>query len=116
MSKKPSKQRKRRSEAPLHVRQDAVSAPLSWKLRDRYGKRRVNVRSGDEVEVMRGDHAGETGTVEAVDLDSMTIVVEDVTVERGDGSSESYPLQPSNVKITDLDTSDPRREEKLEAD
>jgi len=115
MTKQPRKQRKKLYEAPLHERQDFVSATLSETLRERYGKRRVNVRTGDEVEVMRGDHAGESGAVEEVDLDSGRIVVEGVAIEKGDGSTVQQPIRPSNVRITSLDTSDPRREEKLEA-
>ncbi|MBS1263136.1 MAG: 50S ribosomal protein L24 [Methanonatronarchaeales archaeon] len=116
MSRQPRKQRKNLYEAPLHERQDLVSATLSGKLRDRYGMRRVNVRSGDEVEVMRGDHEGESGRVEEVDLESGLIVVRGVTTEKGDGSTVEHPLHPSNVRVTRLDTSDPRREAKLEED
>lgn len=113
-SKQPRKQRKDIYDAPLHRRQDRVAAPLSPDLRERHDTRRVNVRTGDEVEVTRGDHAGESGTVDGVDLDRGKIIVDGVTTEKSDGSQESYPLHPSNVKITSLDTSDPERQKKLE--
>lgn len=102
-------------EASLHERQDQVSATLSGKLRERYGRRRANVRTGDEVEVMRGDHSGESGAVEAVDLNDGRLVIEGVTVETSDGSSVRALIRPSNARITSLDTSDPRRMEKLES-
>lgn len=113
-SKQPRKQRKDLYDAPLHKRQDRVAATLSTDLREDHGTRRVNVRAGDKVEVMRGDHAGETGTVDGVDLERGKIIVDGVVTEKSDGSQESYPLHPSNVKITSLDTSDPERQKKLE--
>lgn len=115
-SKQPRKQRKRLYEAPLHERQDLVAAPLSKKLRDQYGKRRINVRKGDKVEVTRGDHAGTEGSVDNVDLDSGRIIVDGVAIEKTDGSQETYPVHPSNVRITSLDTSDPERTKKLEGE
>lgn len=115
MSENPDKQRKNRFEAPFHERQDHVSSKLSKKLKNKYGKRRINLRTGDEVEVMRGDHKGTTGEVEEIDLTSAQVTVSNVEVEKSDGSNVRFPLRPSNLKIISLDTSDPERMKKLEA-
>lgn len=113
-SKQPRKQRKERREAPLHRRQKFVRATLNDELRERYGTRSERVHEGDEVEVMRGDYAGETGEVLNVDLDELKVYVEDVTVEKADGEEVPRPLDASNLRITELNLDDTRREERLE--
>ena len=60
----PRKQRKERYTAPLHKRQKYVHAPLSKALREELKKRNAQLRKGDTVKVMRGDHAGTEGAVE----------------------------------------------------
>jgi len=114
MTRNPSKQRKRTEEAALHERHSQVRATLSADLREEYDRRSVRVNAGDTVEVMRGDAAGETGEVVAVDLKDAAVHVEDVTLETADGEEVPQPLDASNLRVTGLDTSDPRRVERLE--
>ncbi|MCU4924718.1 50S ribosomal protein L24 [Halobacteria archaeon AArc-dxtr1] len=116
MSKQPRKQRNQTARAPLHERQKQVHAPLSDELREEYDQRRTRVNAGDTVEVMRGDHAGTEGEVLRVDLTEMVVHVEDVTVETADGEEVPRPLDPSNVRIVDLDLDDDRREARLEGE
>jgi large subunit ribosomal protein L24 len=115
-SKQPRTQRKRRREATLHERHSQVRATLADDLREEYGQRSVRVNEGDTVEMMRGDHAGETGEVVDVDLRRETVSVEDVTVEKTDGEEVPRPLDASNLRVTDLTLEDDRREARLEAD
>ncbi|WIV67314.1 50S ribosomal protein L24 [Natrialbaceae archaeon AArc-T1-2] len=116
MSKQPRKQRNETERAPLHKRQTQLRATLSEELREEYGRRRARVNAGDTVEVMRGDHAGEEGEVVQAILKDGVIHVEDVTVETADGEEVPRPLEPSNVRIMELDLSDERREARLEGD
>ncbi|KZN25750.1 50S ribosomal protein L24 [Haladaptatus sp. R4] len=116
MTRQPRKQRNRTERAPLHERHEQVKAPLSDDLREEFGQRSVRVNAGDTVEVMRGDFAGEEGEVVDVDLKSATIRVEDVVLEKADGEDVARPLDASNVRVTDLDLSDDRREARLEGD
>jgi large subunit ribosomal protein L24 len=116
MSKQPHKQRNRTERAPLHKRGKQLHATLSEELREEYGTRRTRVNAGDTVEVLRGDHAGEEGEVLRAILEDGRIHVEDVTVETADGEEVPRPLAPSNVRITDLDLEDERREARLEGD
>jgi large subunit ribosomal protein L24 len=116
MSKQPTKQRNRQTRAALHDKQKQVRAPLSPELREEYGRRSVRVNAGDTVTVTRGDFAGESGEVMAVDLKSATITVEDVTLERADGEEVPRPLDASNVQVTKLDLEDDEREARLEGD
>ena len=113
MTRQPRKQRKRAGEAPLHERHRHVRATLSDDLREEYGTRNVRVNAGDTVEVLRGDHAGESGEVLSVDLKSAAVRVEGVTTEAADGEEVPRPLDASNLRVTALDTSDGRREARL---
>jgi len=109
VSTQPRKQRKARYDAPLHMRQKYMGTPLAKDLREKYG-RSANVIVGDTVKIMRGDHAGTTGKVEAVSLKNGTVVVEGVTVTKADGTEVARPVYPSNIMITKLELKDKRRE------
>ena len=114
MTRQPRKQRNRTERAPLHERHKQVRATLAGDLREEYGRRSVRVVAGDTVEVLRGDHAGGEGEVIGVDLKDATVTVEDVTVEAADGEEVPRPLDASNLRVTNLDLDDDRREERLE--
>ena len=116
MTRQPDKQRSRQRRAPLHEKQRQVRAHLSESLREEYGKRSVRVNEGDTVEVTRGDFAGETGEVVDVDLKEATVSVEDVTVEAADGEEVPRRVDPSNLRVTDLDLEDNRRQTRLESE
>jgi large subunit ribosomal protein L24 len=116
MSKQPHKQRTREERAPLHEKHRQVRATLADDLREEYDKRNARVNAGDSVEVMRGDFAGEEGEVMTVDLREAVVHVEDITLETADGEEVPRALDTSNLRITDLDLDDDRREERLEGD
>jgi len=116
MTRQPHKERTRKRTAPLHERHDQVRATLADDLREEYGQRNVRVNAGDTVEVLRGDHAGEEADVIAVDLADEVVHVEDVTVEKADGEEVPRPLDASNLRVTDLDLEDERRQARLEDD
>ncbi|GAB3413720.1 50S ribosomal protein L24 [Haloparvum alkalitolerans] len=116
MTRQPRKQRKQTENAPLHERQKQVRATLSEELREEYGQRNVRVNAGDTVEVLRGDAAGEEAEVLDVDLTDAVITVEGVTVEKADGEEAPRPLPASNVRVTELDLEDDRREARLQED
>ena len=116
MSKQPHNQRTAVERAPLHQRGAQLNATLSDELREEYDTRRTRLNAGDRVEVMRGDHAGQDGEVVRVELSDGVIHVEGVTVETADGEEVPRPIDASNVRITDLDLSDERREARLEGD
>lgn len=116
MTRQPRKQRNQTERAPLHERHKQVKATLSDDLREEFDQRSVRVNAGDTVEVMRGDFAGEEGEVTKVDLKKAVVFVEDVSLEKADGEDVPRPLEASNVRVTDLDLSDDRREARLEGD
>jgi large subunit ribosomal protein L24 len=109
-TKDPTKQRRQRKDAPIHRRQKLVTAPLEKGLRDELGRRNLPLRSGDEVEVVRGDFKGKTSDVRDVDLDDLKVTLEDVKREKVDGTEVRPKIDPSNLMIVEPDLSDPERE------
>ncbi|OYT39869.1 MAG: 50S ribosomal protein L24 [Desulfurococcales archaeon ex4484_58] len=114
LSSKPSKQRKALFNAPLHKLRKLFSAPLSPELREKYGVKRLPVRSGDVVRIMRGDWKGHEGKVVRVDTKKMRIYVEGVQIKKADGTPVYYPIHPSKVMIIKLDLSDKWRRKIIE--
>jgi len=94
---------------PLHLRHKLFNAPLSGELREKYGVKRLPVRVGDTVRIMRGDFAGIEGKVVNVDLKHIRIFVEGVQIKKADGTPVYYPIHPSKVMIVKLDLSDKYR-------
>ena len=113
-SKKPNKQRKYRSNAPLHIRGKFMHAHLSKELRDKYKKRSVRVRKGDSVKIVRGNFKGKVGKVERVDLKNLKIFVSGVDLTKSDGTKKQIPIDPSNVVLTELNIEDKKRKARLE--
>jgi len=121
-SKRPRIQRKRQFCAPLHARWKRLHARLDAPLRERYGKNAITVHKGDTVRMMRGTaiiNDKVTRHVDAkvaeVDLKRGKINLENVTRKNAKGKQVWVPVDPSNVIITRLELSDPRRRERLEA-
>ena len=110
MPSKPRNQRIALLKAPLHQRHKFFNARLSDELANKLGVKRLPVRVGDVVRIMRGDWAGHEGKVVKVDLKRIRIHVEGVTIKKADGTPVYYPIHPSKVMIIKLDTSDKWRE------
>lgn len=113
-SRKPGKQRKAFAKAPLHVRKKFLSAPLSPDLIAKYGVKRLTVRKGDTVRIMRGEWRGHEGKVVSVDYGKIAIHVDGVTVKKADGTPVYYPVHPSNVTIINLNLTDKARRKIME--
>jgi large subunit ribosomal protein L24 len=108
-SSKPSVQRKALYNMPLHLRHKLFNAKLSKELVEKYGIKRLPVRVGDVVRIMRGNFAGHEGKVVNVDLKRVRIFVEGAQIKRSDGTPVYYPIHPSKVMIVKLDLSDKYR-------
>ena len=111
---KPRKQRKFRYNAPLHVKQKLMHVHLSPELRKKYGKRCLELRSGDKIKVLRGQFKKKEGKVEKISLKRERVLVTGVEVIKKEGTKLLFPLRASNLMITDLDLNDKRRKQKLE--
>ena len=113
-SKKPSKQRKFLYNAPLHLRHKFFNAPLSDELKKKYGVKRLPVRKGDTVRIVRGKFRGHEGTVAKVDLKRVRIYVDGATIENSRGEKRFYPIHPSKVIIVKLGEVDKVRQKIIE--
>lgn len=113
-SAQPRKQRLSLYQAPLHLRHKLLNAKLSPELRKKLGVKRLPIRKGDTVMILRGDFKGVTGKVVKVDLKKVRIYVEGATRTNSRGQTVYYPIHPSKVMITDIDTSDKKRQKIIE--
>lgn len=115
ISSQPRKIRKRLiHKAPLHVKRKQMIAPLSKEARVKYGIKRIQIRRGDKVMVIKGKYKGHIGKVEEVDLKKMRLYIEGVTRKKADKSTVHVPIRPWNVQILDLDLSDEKRKQAIE--
>lgn len=112
-SRKPKKQRKYRTNAPLHIRQKLMGCHLSRELRKKHNVRSMPIRKGDKVKVLTGSFSGKTGKVDEVNLKNLKVSIAGIEVTKKDGSKVKPFISPSNVMITELDLSDKRREKKI---
>lgn len=102
VSKQPRKQRKTLFNLPLHRRWHLLNAPLSTDLRKDLGVKRLTIRKGDVVRIIRGDWKGHEGKVVRVDTKRARIYVEGVTIKKADGTDVYYPVHSSKVIIVKL--------------
>lgn len=113
-SKQVRKQRKYRYNAPLHVKQKFVHVHLSKELKKKYGKRRLGLKKGDKVKIVRGQFRKHTGSVERVDLKKIGVYVSGIEITKKDGSKTTYPIHPSNLIVTELNLDDKVRQKIIE--
>lgn len=102
VTRKPKKQRKRLYTAPWHKRHKLLTARLAPELAEKHGIRKLPVRKGDTVLVFRGAFRDSEGTVQGVDMKNVRLQIENITIDKVDGSAVSFPIPPSCVMITKL--------------
>jgi large subunit ribosomal protein L24 len=109
----PRKQRKYRHNAPAHVKKKFVSVNLSKELRTQHSKRNISLVKGDKVKVMKGQFKGKVGEVERVDMKNIKIIIQGIENIKKDGTKVNYPVDPSNLMITELKLDDKKRKASL---
>lgn len=113
-SRKPSKQRKFRANAPLHLRHKLLAAHLSKDLKKKYLRRSFPLRKGDTVKVLRGAFKKRTAKVSSLNPGRLKVYLDGVQKQRRDGTKVNVPLDPSNLMITELALEDKERLKALE--
>ena len=108
-SKQPRKQVKFRANAPNHIKRTLMGSTLDKPLREKYGRRNIEVRKGDEVKIMRGKFKGKQGKVGEVDVGNCRIQVNGIQRTKAGGEKLITWFHPSKVKIIILNTDDNRR-------
>lgn len=114
ISSQPRKVRKYMYSLPHHARLKMMVAPLSKEAQEKYGVKRIPIRKGDTVMIQKGRFRGVVGKVVELLPKKLRIYVEGATLKRAGGAIRYYPIYPWNVKIVELDLSDPKRREILE--
>ncbi len=113
-SKQPRKQRKFRANSGLHTKHKFLSAHLSKPLREKYGKRSLPLRKGDEVLVMRGNSRKKTGKISVVDLKNSRVAIEGIQRSKRDGSKVNLYFRPSALLIQSASMDDKERKSAVE--
>ncbi|MEM0173712.1 MAG: 50S ribosomal protein L24 [Sulfolobaceae archaeon] len=113
VSSKPSKQRLLLYNLPYHQRKKLLTARVSEEIEKEYGIKRIPIRTGDVVRVMRGDYKGSEGKVVKVERKTGRIMIEGITRKRSDGTDVYVKIHASKVMIIKLDTSDTKRMEAI---
>ena len=112
-SSKPRKQRKALATAPLHRRNKELKAMLDPKKYGSSGVKRITLRTGDTVKVVRGSRQGHEGKIANVDLKKARVSIERALLQKADNKEVSLWFDPSNLMVTKVDLSDPIRREKF---
>jgi len=108
-SRQVRKQRKYRYNAPMHLKHKFLSAHLSKELKEKYGKRSIPLRKGDEVLVMRGSFADKKGKISLIDLTNSRVAIEALQRQKRDGTKVNAYFRPSALKILNLSLEDKER-------
>lgn len=108
-TKNPGKQRLRLYKGALHTKRKLLIAPLDKALQKKHGIKKISVRKGDSVKVIVGDNKNKTGKVQRVDYSSAKVFISDIKYKTSRGQEKMLPFIASNLLITDLVLTDPRR-------
>jgi large subunit ribosomal protein L24 len=108
-SRQPRKQRLYLYNAPEHIQGKSMKSTLSKTLRKRLGKRSLRVRKNDKVKILRGMFKGKEGKVDRVIVRDRKVIVDKAEIYKKDGSKTFYPIDPSNLIITELYADDKKR-------
>ncbi|MGA1793336.1 MAG: 50S ribosomal protein L24 [Thermoplasmatota archaeon] len=112
-SKKPRKQHKAQANAPYHQKNKALRAPLD---RAKYANskfKRITLRTGDTVKVLRGSRQGHEGKIADVNLKKGKVSIEKALLQKADNKEVPIWFSPSNLVVTKVDLSDPVRKDKF---
>lgn len=101
-------------QASAFVRSKLMCGHLSDDLRKKYNKRSVRVTEGDTVKVLRGEFKGVSGKVTQVSTEKSSVAIEGIKKEKLKGGNLDIYIHTSNLLVTDLNTEDKWRINKLE--
>ena len=109
-TKKPSKQRKRNIyKTNIYGKRKLLVAKLDKPLLKTTTKKRMTVRKGDTIKILRGKYKGKSGKVDKVSYTKAKIYVKDIKQTNSRGQDKLIPFNASNVIIVDLILNDNKR-------
>jgi large subunit ribosomal protein L24 len=101
-------------DASLFTRSKMLCSHLSKELQQKYNRNSIRVTEGDTVRVMRGEFKGVTGKITKVSTEKNGAAVEGVKKEKLKGGNLDVFIHTSNLLVTDINTEDKWRQNKLE--
>ena len=101
-------------QAAVTTRSKLMCSHLSKDLQQKYNRRSVRVTEGDIVKVLRGEFKGVTGKITRVSTLRNGIAIEGIKKEKLKGGNLDVFIHTSNVLVTDLNTEDKWRINKVE--
>ena len=111
---KPTKMRNMQTYlATFNKRSKGVSCALSPNLRKKYDSRNIRVATGDGVTVVRGEYKQVQGKVSKVSTIDGRLAIDGIKKEKSKGAKFDVMIHASAVVITDLNTTDQWRMNKL---
>jgi len=109
-TKKPSKQRKRNIyKTNIYGKRKLLVAKLDKPLLKTTTKKRMTVRKGDTIKILRGKYKGKSGKVDKVSYTKAKIYIKDIKQTNSRGQDRLIPFNASNVIIIDLILNDNKR-------
>ena len=97
------KQRKRFYNQPHHKRNKIMNAKLHEDMQMEYGIKKLTIRKGDTVLVVRGEFRDMEGKVSRLDRQKGQVFIEGASIEKSSGTTFDIPLHPSNLVLTDIE-------------
>ncbi|QLH08868.1 50S ribosomal protein L24 [Candidatus Nitrosotenuis sp. DW1] len=101
-------------QATAVVKSKQLSSHLSKELQKKYNKRSIRIIEGDTIRVLRGEFRGVTGKITNVSTPRNGVSIEGVKKEKLKGGNLDVFIHPSNLIVTELNTEDKWRQNKLE--
>lgn len=101
-------------QAAVTTRSKLMCSHLSKDLQQKYHRRSVRVTEGDTVKVLRGEFKGVSGKITRVSTLRNGIAIEGIKKEKLKGGNLDVFIHTSNVLVTDLNTEDKWRINKVE--
>jgi large subunit ribosomal protein L24 len=108
-STQPRKQRRAAFNASPFDRHRQMSVSLSRDLRSRYKRRALPLRKGDTVRIISGSFKGREERVSKVDMASLRVTLDNVTIKKVDQKLKPLPIRSSHLILTRLNLADPWR-------
>ena len=73
----------------------------------------MNLKKGDSIKIMVGQFRNKTGKIEDVSVKKTLVYVSGIEIAKRDGTKARYPVNPSNLIITDVNMDDKMRNKSI---
>ena len=110
-SKKPKKQRRALRNIKNHQVSNLFTAPISEALQEVYGIKRIPVRVGDSVQIIKGEFQGIEGKVLSLDKRTRRLTIEEATLQKRSGKNRMIERKE---KLELIESVAPKKEKKGE--